>query len=378
MMPTKAMLTRLYIDNYKCFSNFELKLGSLQLLLGDNGTGKSSVLDAVAGLQALLSGDLVAGSGLGGTTLTRWDRRPRQTFELDIRTPLNEVYQYHLELEVDPDHETATVARESLSIDGRPIFRDDGVTAEAFSSTGETMRGFVDRRLSGVATNPLRLKELYAFEGLMRRLVVLRPWPAGMAAASKHDAAYLARDGSNFSAWYRWLDPQQTFEARQSFHQHLTETLSGYSSIHFSRTGENERILKTKWSAGAGERPPSFELSFDELSDGQRMLVLLYALLSLSVDEPLTILLDEPTNFVSLSEIEPWLHELEERAEAEALQAILVSHNSEVLDAWAGAYGIRFDRDAAGPVRARRFAVAEDDPLTPSERIARGWDDEDG
>jgi predicted ATPase len=372
------MLTRLYIDNFKCFSNFELKLGPLQLLLGDNGTGKSSVLDVVAGLQALLSGELVAESGLGRTTLTRWDRRPRQTFELDVRTPLEEVYQYHLELEVDPDHGTTTVARESLSIDGRPIFRDDGVTAEAFSSTGEPIRGFVDRRLSGVATNPLGLKELEKFDALMHRLVVLRPWPSGMAAASSRDAAFLARDGSNFSAWYRWLDPQQTFEARQSFHRHLAEVLSGFSSLHFSRTGENERVLKTKWSASAGERPTSFELSFDELSDGQRMLVLLYALLSLSVDVPLTILLDEPTNFVSLSEIEPWLRELEERAEEAALQAILVSHNPEVLDAWAGAYGIQFDRDAAGPVRTRRFAVAEDDPLTPSERIVRGWDDENG
>lgn len=103
MMPTKAMLTRLYIDNYKCFSNFELKLGSLQLLLGDNGTGKSSVLDAVVGLQKLLRDrDSIAESGLGGTTLTRWDRRSRQTFELDAQPPGLPKLEYRIELEVSP------------------------------------------------------------------------------------------------------------------------------------------------------------------------------------------------------------------------------------------------------------------------------------
>jgi len=40
----KAMIKKLYIDNFRCLGNFELDLNSNQLWLGDNGTGKSSVL----------------------------------------------------------------------------------------------------------------------------------------------------------------------------------------------------------------------------------------------------------------------------------------------------------------------------------------------
>lgn len=373
------MLTRIYIDNYKCFSNLELSLGPMGLLLGDNGTGKSSVLDVIAGLQALSMGDPLARSGLGGTTLTRWDKRTRQTFELDVQPPGTPELKYRLELEVSPQRGTTFVAHESLSSGGRPIFRYDGSSAMLFESDTEPKQVYVDAKYSGLAMTPARLEAQTQFEEAMSRLVVLRAMPSSMTAASTEESPRLLRDASNFSAWYRWQDPQQPFEVKQALHQHLANVLSGFRSLHFSKTGEKEKVLRTQWVADAGERPPSFELSFDEISDGQRMLVLLYALLSFSATgAPRTILLDEPTNFVSLAEIEPWLHEIAEMCQAAKLQAIVVSHNPEVLDAWAGAYGIRFTRNAAGPARAARSVVDEDDPLKPSERIARGWDDENG
>lgn len=43
------MLTCLYVDNYKCLVNFELRFGDATLLLGTNGAGKSSVLDLAVG-----------------------------------------------------------------------------------------------------------------------------------------------------------------------------------------------------------------------------------------------------------------------------------------------------------------------------------------
>ena len=41
------MLTRIYIDNYRAFVNFEHTFESTQLLMGGNGSGKSSFLDAL-------------------------------------------------------------------------------------------------------------------------------------------------------------------------------------------------------------------------------------------------------------------------------------------------------------------------------------------
>ena len=50
------MFKRLYIDNYKCFVNFTLDIQELTLLIGYNGTGKTSVLDIMYALRELLSG----------------------------------------------------------------------------------------------------------------------------------------------------------------------------------------------------------------------------------------------------------------------------------------------------------------------------------
>lgn len=370
------MLTRIYIDNYKCFSNLELSLGPMGLLLGDNGTGKSSVLDVIAGLQALSLGDPLSRSGLGGTTLTRWDKRTRQTFELDVQSADLSVLKYRLELEVEPQHGFTTISHESLTYEGQSLYRNDGGKAEILVAGG-TMQVLVDRVRSGISMVPTKSVGMARFQEVMQRLIVLRPSPSGMAAASNQEEERLARHGSNFSAWYRGLDPQQLFETKQTLHQHLRDVLSGFQSLRFHKTGGSERVLQTLWTAEVDSATSQFELGFDELSDGQRMLVVLYTLLSLSAaGAPLTVLLDEPTNYVSLAEIEPWLGELEEQTERGLLQVLIASHHPELLNAWAVTHGVRFSRRAAGPVRAERFGSHEDDLLTPAERIARGWDDD--
>jgi len=51
-----AMLKRLYIDNFRCFVNFEYKPERKQLLLGANGSGKSSLLEVIRLLKRFLAG----------------------------------------------------------------------------------------------------------------------------------------------------------------------------------------------------------------------------------------------------------------------------------------------------------------------------------
>ena len=48
------MLTRIYIDNYRAFVNFEHTFESTQLLMGGNGSGKSSFLDALLTVRSLV------------------------------------------------------------------------------------------------------------------------------------------------------------------------------------------------------------------------------------------------------------------------------------------------------------------------------------
>lgn len=51
------MFKRLYCNNYRSFMKFEIEFDELTLLLGRNGFGKTSVLDAIFALYRLLDGN---------------------------------------------------------------------------------------------------------------------------------------------------------------------------------------------------------------------------------------------------------------------------------------------------------------------------------
>ncbi len=116
-------------------------------------------------------------------------------------------------------------------------------------------------------------------------------------------------------------------------------------------------------------------LDFDELSDGERTLILLYALVAYQrVQQPTTVIIDEPDNFVSLLELQPWLLTmLDDRPEDG--QLILVSHNSEIIQTMGRERVAYFSReDHSSPTRVSPLPPDEMGLPLP-ELLARGWID---
>jgi AAA15 family ATPase/GTPase len=74
------MLTRVYIDNFRSFVNFEYRPEKKQLLLGANGSGKSSLLDAIRYLKQFVQGNE---NPFTQSTRTRWQDRPLQVVEIE-------------------------------------------------------------------------------------------------------------------------------------------------------------------------------------------------------------------------------------------------------------------------------------------------------
>ena len=120
-----------------------------------------------------------------------------------------------------------------------------------------------------------------------------------------------------------------------------------------------------------GER---YELRFDEISDGQRALIALYALVRLGGGQGYTLLLDEPDNYVALAEIQPWLMQLADACGEAVPQAVLCSHHPELIDYLGSDHGILLERESSGVTVAKRLsAMSADGGLKLSEVIARGW-----
>jgi len=102
----------------------------------------------------------------------------------------------------------------------------------------------------------------------------------------------------------------------------------------------------------------------------------LYMILHFLLVKGLAVFIDEPDNFLSLREIQPWLLSAEEAVDDCKGQLILISHHPEILNQWSQEYGLRFFREENGHVRTEKFKTDYDGVLQPSEVIARGWENE--
>src|SRR5438552_3803330 len=112
------MLTRIYVDNFRSFVNFEYRPKRKQLLLGANGSGKSSLLDAIRYLQQFVEGD---GNPFTQSTRTRWQERPLQVVEIEALLD-GKKYEYRVEIRFAPETRQMSVNLESLRVSDQPVF----------------------------------------------------------------------------------------------------------------------------------------------------------------------------------------------------------------------------------------------------------------
>jgi predicted ATPase len=186
-----------------------------------------------------------------------------------------------------------------------------------------------------------------------------------MEATSRQDVPFLGRHGLNFASFFDHLNDEQP-DVREALEEHLREAISGFRRFRFQRIGQDAKLLLA--TLGDGDLKGEFNLL--ELSEGQRILILLYAAV-LAHRSGSLLCFDEPDNFVSLTEIQPWLQLLRDTLDERGGQALVISHHPEVMDYMAVDEIWRFERPA-GPVIARPYEANGAADLTLSELIARG------
>jgi energy-coupling factor transporter ATP-binding protein EcfA2 len=371
------MIKRMYADNFKCLVNLTCKFKSITLLLGPNGTGKSAVFDVLRKVRAFATGKAPVAL-FDEATLTKWQRSDLQTFELEVEGNRG-VYGYRLEVEHELGQDKQRVKLESVTYDGQPLYaarlgevqfyRDD-------HSPGPTFGG--DWSQSGLPFLGERrdnTKVTWFKKWLKEKLLCLQMEPSRMAEMWPTEETELNRGCENFVGWYR-----QLIQSEPGAMIDLFEALKGLYGESFTlelkQEGGTVRHLYAVLGVGqeAGE-PSNIRLGFEQLSDGERALVVLYTLLHLIRDPDVTLGLDEPDNYAALAEIQPWLAALSARVEEARSQALLISHHPELINYLAPSCGIVFDRPNHGPTVAREFpAGSQEGGLPASELVARGWE----
>ncbi|GHV23826.1 hypothetical protein FACS189494_12050 [Spirochaetia bacterium] len=121
------MITRLYVNNYRSLVAFEMRFDSMSVFCGANGSGKSSMFDAIQFVCALATGACFLG-GLPDTRgrtvshleFTNWMQSNTQEFELDILSN-NHQFRYLIRPE-QSEHREPRIIQETALCDDREIY----------------------------------------------------------------------------------------------------------------------------------------------------------------------------------------------------------------------------------------------------------------
>jgi predicted ATPase len=350
------------------------------VLLGSNGTGKSTVLALFAKLRDFLTGRGKSLDLFPPETLCRWDKRIEQTFELVVKLEEYGEYVYRLRIRHEaPERSLNKVVEETLYLNGKPLFEgnDQEIRLHDDEQSGNPVRMQPDWHISGISRVYERNehKKLIAFRRAFENMLVLQLNPSLVRAVAegKQSVEIPNPDCSDFAGCLRHISTAEAL-VRQEAEQSLAQgSLPGFRAFQATPSGDAE-ILECIFQS----KPKPLKFRLDELSSGQIALIILEVAMAAAAEHGGALLLDEPSNFLGLPEIQPLLVRLQDAALEGRFQVVMTAHHPIAVDLLAAGYGLWLDREPTGPTRVHRVQMTDstmDDKSATrvSDLMARGW-----
>jgi predicted ATPase len=343
------MLKRFHADNFRCLVNFDFKPQQVTLLVGRNGSGKSTVVDAIKAVRDLLSGAEV--NTLYPFTRTYWESRSRQRFEVDVDVGVDGEYTYVLEID-QTEQNRPRLLTEEVTRRGLPLFRFTGGQVQLFTDS-HSPRGDAfgyETSTSALASFATQGSQLGKFRSAMTQMLFFSIDPKRMDWKSDSEAKVLSQDGANLVSFLRSFSQEEP-RAFGELAASLKRVVTAFDHLRFKDVGES-KWMQVLFAPQGGT---SFTAPLTRLSDGERCILALYTILHAYRGR--TIFLDEPENFVALDEIRPWLYLLRESVDDYGGQVIVASHHPDVVDYLAVDDALLLSRPGGDVARLARFEV---------------------
>jgi len=203
------MIKHIYIDNYRCFSNFELKPDRMNLLLGANGSGKSSCVDVFDHIIGLIVDGREVAEIFTENDLMLWDTREEQRFEIELDAN-DMTFTYSMVLE--KTLKGMTLKSERVTRDRDVLFRYENGDVHLYKNDGSEGTKFALRGnrsfLAGIEERP-ETTDLMVFLRRMGNLRTYKLVPSRIVSLTQEEQQRLLKSGSNFASWYRHLSQER-------------------------------------------------------------------------------------------------------------------------------------------------------------------------
>jgi hypothetical protein len=256
------MITRLYVNNFRCLVAFEAKFDSFGVLCGPNGVGKSSVFDAVRLLRNLATGDgMLGGTGqldIPSLEFTKWIESTIQEFELGLNAGGHE-FQYVIHIEQKAEFEKPRIIHERALCDGQALFERD-LEGVRFQRADGNQAGFpLDWRqaaLAAIQPRGVHIGKLALLQEVIAKLLILRPNPRSMEPESKAEARHPDLSVTNLTSWYRSLAQEQ--EWTDSLRETLREVWPDFRSFRLVNAGLNTKALQLRFEHNGNDQASLF------------------------------------------------------------------------------------------------------------------------
>lgn len=341
------MITRVRVKNYKGLANADIRFDRLNVLVGANGSGKSSLVDGLRFIRDALGRSLDSAilDRHGMSAIRTWSAKGRAfdvSIAIEVAAPTWQG-QYELVVgsetgggyRIKQEHIQCRVTRETDA--PQPVHREVTIRIDegAFVEYPEELRNFVGHGLSNDATTlkfPLirvihpALSDLYAFLSTMSFYTI---YPDALREPQKPSNPHpLEEQGRNLASVLRHLKNTDT-EALQNITEALAQVVPGVREYSVAQVGGYlvTRLHHDHHDPTSDRNGPAFELAQE--SDGTlRMLGILTALYQSPARPVITI--EEPELAIhpgALGVLCDVINEASLRS-----QIMLTTHNPDLLD----------------------------------------------
>lgn len=346
--------------------------------MGSNGAGKSTVFEVLQKLQSFIQDQDKLNKIFHYSTLTRWQDSLVQEFELEIDIQSDTfTYQFAVGFHADTHEPSISYERlwqndELLSKYEENIFVVDFQSSTADLPWRRSEDVVFDRTLFTLIADTPTTKDIIRFRRAIGRLLVVQIIPSSLEMDSEKESRVLQPDAKNFVSWYRYISEQSQGNVLE-ITQELSEILDGFRYFKLEERGSYFREL---WVVFDGD-DEVVQYRFDELSDGQRKLIVLYTILTYAKNQNYVVCIDEPANYLALEEVQPWAVALDDICSDGTLQALITSHHPELINYLVfSKAAIWFSRENnRAKTTAAPFPAQNDYDLPVTELVARGWVD---